>query len=302
VQKLDYPVISRLYRFGTLEPLMKRIIHMSLILRDVVLQNASIYIPDSDCGVTRTVVWLLGWLGLQTRINLIPDGFITSKPLRMEKPELTLRRPVSADEVMRHLTAMRQSGEALSKRIAPEYLVSVKRPFNMPESAALMLAQTMLQDAANDLLHSGSRKHHSLHVVCHRTFSARLLNQLIGKFEEDRQSQGFDEEVRVVLINYPEISLDSVLHLYSLPSTVIWEVWDANPSAALHLYDPCRAVWLPPGSWIREITNSVDGTQALARAKGAIIRSTHQLQDRMLVKTWRMGSETDVTNSDTSQS
>jgi hypothetical protein len=275
---------------------------LSLILRDVIIRGATIYIPDSDCGVTKTVIMLLSCFGLRSRINLIPDGYITSKPLKLQSTGRPLHRPVSADEVMRQLAAIRQSEEKAHKRIAPCFLVSIKRSFDMPESAAFRLAQSMLHDAAHELTLSGNHKRQTLHVAIHRTFSRHLLDKLIDTFQRERQSVDMDESVRITPVNYAEISLDSVVQLYSLPSTVIWELWDVNPSAALHLYDPVKSGWLPPGHWIQDISGSLDVTRALAKARGAVLQSSYKRSDRLIVEIWKIASQSNVTPRETSQS
>ncbi|MFM7236465.1 MAG: hypothetical protein ACKOYK_06825 [Cyanobium sp.] len=287
VTKLNQPILCHLYRYGSQISVALRLSLFAFILYRVLVQHAAIYAPDSDCGITRILVRLLSWLGRGSDVYLIPDGYITTKPLTLFPDNFILSRPVTVNEVMVYLAATHgrkgqddTAGDAI-------HLVSIKKPGQMPILAAIQLAKAMLRDAAEQRLTSSSDGQvKQIHVICHRTFPLKVLRTILRNLEPDYQRTD-ESSIRFELCEFPLIPLERVAHHYSLPSTVIWEVWQANEAAVLHLYDPTLAQHLQDDdAWVGELSSALARTRTMAVAQQRQLQQSMNHTDPYKVELW----------------
>ncbi len=286
VSKLDQPISCHLYRYGAQINVVLRLTTFAFIIYRVLIQRAAIYAPDSDCGITRILVRLLSGLGRGSDAYLIPDGYITTKPLTLVPDNFILSRPVTVNEVMIHLAVTHGSQGQDETAGDVIHLVSIKKPGQMPILAAIQLAKAMLRDAAEQrLASSGNGQVKKIHVICHRTFPRKVLRTILSNLAPDYQRTDVCS-IQFELCEFSLIALERVAHHYSLPSTVIWEVWQANEAAVLHLYDPTLAPHLQVDGWVGELSAALVRTRTMAVAQQRQLQHSRNHADHFKVELW----------------
>lgn len=286
VSKLDQQISCHAYRYGSQTNVALRLTTFAVILYRVLVQHASIYVPDSDCGITRILVRVLSLFARMSDVYLIPDGYITTKPLALVPDKFILRRSVTVDEVMVHLAKTHGSRFQQESTRDAIHLVSIKKPAQMPISAAIQLAKIMLQDAAEQRLTSlndGQIK--TIHVICHRTFPLKVLRTMLRKIAP---AYCYNDLclIRFEMCEFHALTLKRVTHHYSLPSTVIWEVWQANEAAVLHLYDPTHARYFRGHGWEIELSAALAKTRTMATAQQRKLQHSMNRADHLNVELW----------------
>lgn len=289
----------RYYRFGSEESWLSRGFSLVLIMLDILVNRAELFTPDSDCGITRILVRLLSLLRQKSHLYLIPDGYLTTRPLSINPTNIIFHRPVTAEEVITYIDGTRFRSSGASE--APIVLVSLKRPSQMPVSVTVSLAQLMLSDAAGEVGQLAASGDHScaaddgelpltcssIYVICHRTFPQGRLQDIL-RHTASQIAEGDDTVASFKTVEYSQINPEDVITLYTLPSTVIWEIWQANPYVTLNLYDPTPAIWCPSGRWTRDLSTSLAITRTVARSRNGKLIKANRRDDGVLIETWTL--------------
>lgn len=289
------PMLS--FQFGSNIPPLCRLVSLVKLTLGILARNPRVFAPDSDCAITRYLATLMLLLRRQNRLYLLPDGYITTKPLRFRCSHV-FPRPVTADSVIKYLNQHRSPSTSRSGTFSNSVLVSLKRPQGMSLSDAKCLARTMLSHAVRRVIDStGSNddiRHRSIRnsratpvwVVCHRSIPHDSLPKIFREVQQECSHSSLPN-VDLDLLQYSEICLQDVSILYSLPSTVIWEVWQANPAATLVLFDPTKANVMSEGRWRTDLVDSLLSTRKLASSRHYHCESTLTDVNFVTVESWK---------------
>lgn len=265
------PRIIHRFRFGSNVSVLRRLMMTLAITYLVVARRARVCIPDSDCTISRYLARLQLLLGKNDDLILVPDGFITSKPLSLSRCESDLSRPITREAVLDLSQAWSSSCQAAQQRLKVSVIIALKRPQGMNEANALSLARMMLSMATYN------SESITIGVSCHRTIPRASVQKLF----KELNAAATDSDISIIryqLVEFHCLDLESITVLHSLPSTVIWQVWHSNPSARVHLYDPTKLGMLSQGQWRADLTESIRRTKQQAE------RQNHRLME-MITKT-----------------
>lgn len=285
------------YRFGSDIPFFFRLIWLIRITFAILRRHTRLYSPDSDCGITRYLAMISHRLGRESRLYLLPDGYITTRPLNLSYSAV-FARPVTADAVIQYLHLSRKSTASQALPTSYANLVALKRPHGMTLSDSLSLARTMLNHAVLtciDRTANHSRVPQSLRsfhgqidlwVCCHRSIPQQSLSIILRELRQECLQQSYPP-IGVTLLQYNEVDPGCVDALFSLPSTVIWEVWQANPNATLYLVDPTLINSIPTQRWRGDLQRSLCRTRELASRHHFHCASLTTMPDHLSVEAWQ---------------
>ena len=228
----NLPTKRFLHEFGSHKSTFDRLLNCCQIILNLQFRSSRVLIPDSNCLISKIIIYSSLILKKEYCVYLYPDGHLTTLPLKTPKwSRYKFKYSLKRDDALRLLKQNNKNESTSSKRRIE--VISIKRPANISKKESLLLANNLIKSYidAKKKENAGTRKSNllSINILLHKNFPHRWILKTINSGEIRKAISAIeDKSVSFNIIDISNIEISNINTLHTLPSTLIWEIEGAK--------------------------------------------------------------------------
>ena len=228
----NLPTKRSLHEFGSHKSTFDRLLSCFQIILNLQFRSSRVLIPDSNCLISKIIIYSSLILKKEYCVYLYPDGHLTTLPLKTPKwSTYKFKYSLKRDDALRLLKQNNKNESTSSKRRIE--VISIKRPANISKKESLLLAKDLIKSYIDEKKkeNTDTRKSNllSIHILLHKNFPHRWILKTINSGEIRKAISAIeDKSVSFNIIDISNIEISNINILHTLPSTLIWEIEGAK--------------------------------------------------------------------------
>ena len=219
--------IVRRYQFGSNVSIIRRLRQIYTIAKALVIKNYNILTPDSNCNISKILLFISYISNNQDKFIVYPDGYQTSIPLKNFTNKKRFKYGMEKNLINEALVSQKKIDNINFGKFKEWKLISIKRPACATKYEAIQITSELIghavqeiEDQNNDCLYK-----QNIILLLHPNFPDNWLKKILKKtkfLELDAAIR--KEQTNIKICKLKDICIEQIESIHTVPSTLIWEI------------------------------------------------------------------------------